>query len=195
MSEEYLEGETRGREEAEARIRVATEALERATQKAEQREFKEAPRRVEEGERPEVQRIVAERRIEALERIEAKSLEADLGKDSKLQQEAEIRRPKVDTTEEGKGYGTGASGEEEARDEDNKKYGNEGTTTSGEEINGLDEDAERDDNVSNGDEDVNRDAVQSSGGSEADEWESGGSDGDKDEESLEAEEMEEVTEE
>ena len=37
MAEEVLEGETRRREEAEAGIKVATEALERAVKKAEQR--------------------------------------------------------------------------------------------------------------------------------------------------------------
>ena len=82
MAEEALEGETRRREEAEARLGVATVALEKAAEEVERREVEEAPRRAEEGERSEVQRLAAERRIEDLERMEAE-----------LRQEAEIRRP------------------------------------------------------------------------------------------------------
>ena len=73
----------------------------------------------------------------------------------------------------------GVSEEGEARDEDNKKDKDEGTTTSREDIDGPDEDAERDNNVSDGDKDVDRGAIQGSGGYKADKWESCGSDGDK----------------
>ena len=69
----------------------------------------------------------------------------------------------------------GASEEEEARDKD----GDEGTATSGEEIDGTEEDAEQDDDISNGDEDIYRDAVRGGGGSEAEKCESGRSDRDK----------------
>ena len=96
--------------------------------------------------------------------MEAKRLEA------KLCQENELRRPKVETTEEGEGSRTGAPEEEEARDKDGKEERNEGTTTSGEDIDRPDKDAERDDNVSDGDKDVDGDAVRGSGGSEADKW-------------------------
>ena len=48
MAGEDLEGGTRRREEVEARIGVAMEALERATKEAERREAKEALRRLEE---------------------------------------------------------------------------------------------------------------------------------------------------
>ena len=50
---------------------MATEALERADKEAKHREVEEALRREEEGERSEVQRITAERRIEDLDRMEA----------------------------------------------------------------------------------------------------------------------------
>ena len=67
MAEEALEGETRRREEAEARIGVVTEALEGAAEEAERREVEEALRRAEERERSEVQRLAAEQRIEGVE--------------------------------------------------------------------------------------------------------------------------------
>ena len=103
-------------------------------------------------------------------------------------QEAELWQPKVETTEEGEGSETGALEEEEVRYKDYKEDGDEGTKTSREEIDILNEDVERDKNVSSGDDDVDRDAVQVGGGSEEDKWESGGSDGDEDKELLEAEE-------
>ena len=55
----------------------------------------------------EVQRFASERRIKALDRMEAKRLEAKLRQEAELQQEAdiqqeaEIRRPEVKTTEKG----------------------------------------------------------------------------------------------
>ena len=51
MTEEALEGATRRREEAEARLGVATNTPERLAKEAERREVKEAQRRAEEGER------------------------------------------------------------------------------------------------------------------------------------------------
>ena len=53
--------------------------------------------------------------------------------------------------EEGKLSGTGASEEEEAPDEDDKKNSGEREKTYIEEIGVPDEDAERDDNTSDGD--------------------------------------------
>ena len=82
----------------------------------------------------------------------------------------------------------GASEEEEARDKD----GDEGTTTSGEDIDRPGEDAERDEDISDGEEDVDQDAVRCGGRSEADEWESVGSDGGENKESLEAEDTDEA---
>ena len=84
MAEEALEGDTRKREEVEARLGVATEVLERAAEEAERREAEEDLRReakedlsrVEEGERLEVQRLAAERQIKSLDSMEAKHLEA-----------------------------------------------------------------------------------------------------------------------
>ena len=69
--------------------------LERVAEDAERREVKEALRREEEGERLEVQRLAAERQIEALDRMEAKRLEVELW------QEDELRRPYFETMEEG----------------------------------------------------------------------------------------------
>ena len=40
--------------------------------------------------------------------------------EAKIRQEAELRRPKVETTEEGEGSGKGVSEEEEARDKDDE---------------------------------------------------------------------------
>ena len=45
MAEDSLQGDTRRREEAEARLGVATEALERAAKEAKWREVKDALRR------------------------------------------------------------------------------------------------------------------------------------------------------
>ena len=64
----------------------------------------------------------------------------------------------------------GASEEKEVRDKDEEKDSDEGTTASGEDINGLDEDVERDEDVSNGDEYVDWDAVWGGGRSEVDKW-------------------------
>ena len=75
----------------------------------------------------------------------------------------------------------GASEGEELQDEEEEEDGDEGTTTSGEEIDRPDKDAERDNDVSDGDEDVDWDTLWGGGGFEADEWESGGSNRDKDE--------------
>ena len=92
---------------------------------------------MEEGERSEVRRLVAEHQIEALERMEAKRLEAklcqedELRQESELRQEAELRHPKVETTEEGEGSKTYVLEEEEVRDKDDKEEGDERTTTSG----------------------------------------------------------------
>ena len=60
ISEEALEGETRRREEVEARIRVVMETLERAAEEAEHREVEEALGRAEEGKRSYVHRLAAE---------------------------------------------------------------------------------------------------------------------------------------
>ena len=46
--------------------------------------------------------------------------------EAELRKEAELRRPKVETTEEGEGSGTGTPEEEEALDEDDEEEGNEG---------------------------------------------------------------------
>ena len=61
MAEETLEGKTRRRVEAEARLGVTMEALERADEEAEWREGEEVVRSEEEVDRLEVQRIAAER--------------------------------------------------------------------------------------------------------------------------------------
>ena len=76
--------------------------------------------------------------------------------------------------------------EQEAWDGDDEEEINEETMTSGEDINRINEDAERDDDVSAGYEDVDRDAIRGGGSSEAEKRYSGGSDKYKDEESLEA---------
>ena len=57
---------------------MATEALERVADEAKQREAEEALRRLEEGERSEVQRLAVERRIKDLERMDAKCLQFKL---------------------------------------------------------------------------------------------------------------------
>ena len=92
MAEENLEGETRMREETEARLGVAMEKA-----------VEEALRRADKGERSEVQQLATERRIEALERMEAERLEDELRKEAEVWQEDELRLPKVETTEEGEG--------------------------------------------------------------------------------------------
>ena len=97
----------------------------------------------------------------------------------------------METKEEGEVSGTGVLEEEEAWYEDDYEYGDGGTTTSGEEIDGPDGDGERDDYVSDEDEDVNRDTIPGGEVSEADEWESGRSDRDEDRESLGADDTEE----
>ena len=51
MAEKSLEGDTRRSKEAEARIGVTTEAVERAAKEAKLREVEEAPGRMEEGKR------------------------------------------------------------------------------------------------------------------------------------------------
>ena len=79
------EAERGGVIEAEARLRLATEVLERASEEAGQREVEEGLRRPEEVERSEVQRLLAERRIKVLKRMKAKRLEAE------LRQEADLR--------------------------------------------------------------------------------------------------------
>ena len=112
--------------------------------------------------------------------MEAKSLEAE------LRQEVGIQCPEVDTMEEREISGTGASEEVKAWDEDYEGGSDEGTTTSGEDINRPDEDTERDDNISNGEKYVDRDVVRGGGGSEADKWDSSIIDGNEDKESLEA---------
>ena len=83
-------GETKRKEEAESRIRGTSKAPERAANEAKRREVKEALRRVEEGDRAEVQRLTTERRIKALENMDSKSLEADLQQEAELWKEAEL---------------------------------------------------------------------------------------------------------
>ena len=96
---------------------MATEALERAVEEAKRREAEKALIRAEEGDCSEVQKLAAERRIEALEKMEAERLEAKLQKEvellqqaeirqkAELRQEAELRWPDFETAEEGEGYG------------------------------------------------------------------------------------------
>ena len=124
--------------------------------------------------------------------MEVKRLEANLRQEARIRQEAKLWRPEFKTKEEGEGSGTGASEEEEARDKDNEEYGDEDMTTSGEDINGPDEDAEWDNDVFDGDEGFDWGAIRGGGGSEEEEWESGGSGGEKNDDSLEAEETEEA---
>ena len=83
--------------------------MERAVNEAEWREVEEALRRAEELERLEVQWLATERRIKALERMEDELLEAELQQETNLRQEAKLRRPWFETTEEGGVSGTGAS--------------------------------------------------------------------------------------
>ena len=109
---------TRREGEVEAQIRVATEALERASEEAKHMEVEEALSMAEEGKRLEVQRIAAERRIKSLERMKAKRKDENLRQEAELRKEAKLQRTKVETTEEGEVSGTGASEEEEARDKD-----------------------------------------------------------------------------
>ena len=116
--------------------------------------------------------------------------EAELRQETNIRKEAELQYPKVETTEKGEGSGAGVSDEGEAQDED--EDGDEGMTTSGEEINGTDKDAERDDGVYDRDGEINQDNVQGGGNSEAEEWEIGGSDGGKDEKFLWVEDTEEA---
>ena len=76
------------------------------------------------------------------------------------------------------------------RDEED---GDDGTTTSGEDINGPDKDAEQDDGIFDEEKDVDWDAVWGSGGSEVNKWVSGGSDGDKEKWLLGVEDKEEAS--
>ena len=69
--------------------------------------------------------------------------------------------------------------EGKSQDEDEEEDGDEGMTTSREDIDRPDDDAEQDGNVSDGDKDIYRDTIRGGGGSEAGEWESGGSYGDE----------------
>ena len=148
MKEEALEGETRKRDEAETRLGVATEVLERAADEAEWKEVKDALRTVEEGERSKFQQLMAEQRIKSLKMIEDGRFEAELWKEAKLHQEselrkeAELRRPEVNTKKSWESSGTGASKEEESLNKDNKEDGNEGMKKSREEINEPDKDTE-----------------------------------------------------
>ena len=151
--------------------------------------------RAEEGERLQVQRLVVELQIEALQRMEAERFETDLWQDAELHQQADLRRTEVKTTEEGEVSGMGASEEKEVRDKDEEKDSDEGTTASGEDINGLDEDVERDEDVSNGDKYVDWDAVWGGGRSEVDKWGSSRCNRDEDKYQLEEEEMKEATQE
>ena len=57
MAEDALEGETRRREEAEARLGLTTEALERAANESKWRDAEEALRKAEEEYQSEVQRL------------------------------------------------------------------------------------------------------------------------------------------
>ena len=84
-------------------IKGATEALERADEEDKWREVKEALSSVKDRERLEVQRLAAERRVGVLKIIEFGRLEAELRQETWLRQEAELRRPMVNTTEEGGG--------------------------------------------------------------------------------------------
>ena len=111
MTEEAPKGAIRRREEAEAWLGVEKEALERAAKEYEQREFEEALRRVEERERSEVQQLAEELRTEALKRMEYARLEAD------IQQEAELKWPKVKTT--GEREGSRICGSEEVEEWEN----------------------------------------------------------------------------
>ena len=146
MTEEALEGETRKRDEAETRLGVATEVLERAADEAEWKEVKDALRTVEEGERSKFQQLMAEQRIKSLKMIEDGRFEAELWKEDKLHQESELRkeaelwRPEVNTKKSWESSGTGASKEEESLNKDNKDDGNEGMKKSREEINEPDKD-------------------------------------------------------
>ena len=61
------------------------EALERVAEESELREVGESLRREEERERSEVQRLALQRRIEALNRMNDKRLEAELRQEATLQ--------------------------------------------------------------------------------------------------------------
>ena len=76
--------------------------------------------------------------------------------ENELHQEAELQRPKIETPEEGEGSGMGASEEEGAWYKDEEKDRDERTTTSGEEIDGPNQNVEQNENVSDGDKDVDR---------------------------------------
>ena len=127
----------------------------------------------------EVQKLVVERRIKSLERMEAECLEADLRQEAKLwqeaylRQEANLRRPEVETTEEGAVSMTGVLEEEEEQYKDDEEEGDEGLTTYVEDIDVHEEDEERDNGISVGDEDVDWDPVRGVGGFEAEKLESG----------------------
>ena len=131
MAEEALKGDNRRREEAEERLGVATEVLERAAEDAERREVQEALRRAEEGGQLKFQRLVVEWRIDALDRMGAKRLEAELWQEAKIRQEADLLQPEVKTTDKREESETSASEEEEARDKDDEDDSGEGTMTSG----------------------------------------------------------------
>ena len=73
-----------------------------------------------------------------------------------MHQEDELQRPKAQTLEEEEGSGMSASEEEGAWYKDKEEDGDEGTMTSGEEIDGPNKNVEQDDNVSDGDKDVDR---------------------------------------
>ena len=96
-----------------------------------QREVKDALRRAEEGKLLKFQRLVLEWRIDALDRMGAKRLEAELWQEAKIRQEADLLQPEVKTTDKREESKTGASEEEEERDKDDEDDGGEGTTTSG----------------------------------------------------------------
>ena len=78
--------------------------------------------------------------------------EAELRQEAKMWKESELRRTNFETAEEGEGSRMGALEEEEAWDKDNEEDGNEGKTTSEEDTNRPNKDAERYNNVSNGEE-------------------------------------------
>ena len=94
-----LDSKTRRREEAEVQLEAAMEALERVVEEAARREFEEALRRAEERERSGFQQMAAERRIKAIDNMEAERLEPELRQESEIRQEADIQQTKVETTE------------------------------------------------------------------------------------------------
>ena len=60
------------------RIRVVKQTLERVDKDAKRRDIEKALRRSDEGERLEVQQLMEERQIEAIDRMEAERLKAEL---------------------------------------------------------------------------------------------------------------------